>query len=133
MVCRRLLPSHGLRRTLTVGSGVALSAGALFLGAVLAGVAHWSLVVAAMFLTMTAHGINFPIAQSGSVSPFPQQAGTAAGLMGALYMSIAFVVGSVVGATFDGTLYPLAIVSCMLGLLIFGAVRMLPAAAPIVA
>lgn len=133
LICRRLLPTHGLRRTLTVGSGVALSGGALFLGAVLAGAAHWSLVVAAMFLTMTAHGINFPIAQSGSVSPFPQQAGTAAGLMGALYMSVAFVVGSVVGATFDGTLYPLAIVACVLGLLIFGAVRMLPAAAPIAA
>jgi MFS transporter, DHA1 family, multidrug resistance protein len=99
----------------------------LFLTLVAAGVAHWSPVVAAMFCTMSAHGVNFPVVQSGAVSPFPKQAGTAAGLMGALYMVVAFVVGSVVGATHDGTLYPLAIVSCVLGTLIFASARMFPA------
>jgi MFS transporter, DHA1 family, multidrug resistance protein len=74
--------------------------------------------------------VNFPIAQSGAVSPFPQQAGTAAGLMGALYMGLALVVGTVVGATHNGTLYPLAIIACMLGVLIFAAVRAMPAALP---
>ena len=125
LVCRRLLPTLGMRRTLRVGSGLSLVAGGLFLVAVMAGFAHWSLVVAAMFLTMGAHGINFPIAQSGSVSPFHQQAGTAAGLMGALYMGVALIVGTLVGATYNGTLYPLALVSCLLGLLIFSVVRLI--------
>jgi DHA1 family bicyclomycin/chloramphenicol resistance-like MFS transporter len=123
LVCRRLLPKAGSDGGLRIGSIVSLVSGIFFLAAVAAGVAHWSLLLAAMFFTMGAHGINFPIAQSGAVSPFAQQAGTAAGLMGALYMTVAFIVGSVVGATHNGTLYPLAFISCALGVLIFAAAR----------
>lgn len=130
LVCRRLLPTLGSNRTFRLGSMLSLATGLLFLSAVAAGIAHWALMLAAMFLTMGAHGINFPIAQSGSVSPFPQQAGTAAGLMGALYMTIALLVGTAVGATSNGTLYPLATISCTLGALIFGAVRAFPATQP---
>jgi DHA1 family bicyclomycin/chloramphenicol resistance-like MFS transporter len=123
IVCRRLVTRFGAARSFRIGTAVTLLSGALFLVAVTAGVAHWSLIMAAMFLTMGAHGVNFPISQAGSVSPFPKQAGTAAGLMGALYMSVAFAVGTVVGASFNGTLYPLALISCTLGLLIFGTVH----------
>jgi DHA1 family bicyclomycin/chloramphenicol resistance-like MFS transporter len=126
IVCRRLLPALGADRCFRVGTGVLLAGGALFLAAVTAGIAHWSVVLIAMFLTMGAHGINFPISQSGAVSPFPQQAGTAAGLLGALCMGVAFLVGTVVGATHNGTLYPLAIIVGALGVLVFGAVRMVP-------
>jgi DHA1 family bicyclomycin/chloramphenicol resistance-like MFS transporter len=130
IVCRRLLPRFGIDRTFRIGTGISLAAGALFLAAVAAGVAHWSLMLAAMFLSMGAHGINFPIAQSGAVSPFPQQAGTAAGLMGALFMTVALAVGTIVGATHNGTLYPLAIIVCTLGVLIFCAMRAIPQLAP---
>jgi DHA1 family bicyclomycin/chloramphenicol resistance-like MFS transporter len=126
LVCRRLLPKLGMTATFRVGTSLSLAAGALFLTAVAAGIAHWSLMLAAMFLSMGAHGINFPIAQSGSVSPFPQQAGTAAGLMGALFMAVAFAVGTIVGATHNGTLYPLAIIVCVLGALVFTAMRAIP-------
>ncbi len=128
IVCRRLLHALGTTRAFHIGTGLSLAAGAFFLIAASAGIAHWWLVLAAMFLTMGAHGINFPIAQSGSVSPFPKQAGTAAGLMGALYMAVAFIVGTIVGATYNGTLYPLAIIACVLGALIFCAARMIPSA-----
>ena len=127
IVCRRLLPKFGQAMTQRIGSTMSLAAGALFLAAVGFGAVHWTLVVGAMFLTMGAHGINFPVAQSGSVTPFPQQAGTAAGLMGALAMAVAFLVGSVVGATFNGTLYPLALTVCVLGASIFVSVRLLGA------
>lgn len=130
LVCRRLLPRFGQAATQRIGSTLSLAAGALFLMALGFGAAHWTLVVGAMFLTMGAHGINFPIAQSGSVTPFPRQAGTAAGLMGALAMVVAFVVGTAVGATFNGTLYPLAIISCTLGATIFASVRLLGATHP---
>jgi DHA1 family bicyclomycin/chloramphenicol resistance-like MFS transporter len=79
----------------------------------------------AIFMAMFAHGVNFPVSQSGSVTPFPQQAGTAAGLMGALYMSVAFAVGTAVGATYNGTLYPLALIACALGAAIFASVRLI--------
>lgn len=127
IICRHLLPRRGPANTLRIGTGVALAAGTLFLAAVAAGIVHWMLVIAAMFLTMCAHGINFPIAQSGAVSPFPKQAGTAAGLMGALSMAVALPAGTIVGATHNGTLYPLAIIACVLGLLVFSAVRAVPA------
>lgn len=125
ILCRRLLPKFGPAITLRIGSTMSLGAGAIFLAAVGFGVAHWSLVVVSMFMTMGAHGVNFPVSQSGSVTPFPQQAGTAAGLMGALYMSVAFGVGTAVGASFNGTLYPLALVACALGVGIFASVRMI--------
>jgi DHA1 family bicyclomycin/chloramphenicol resistance-like MFS transporter len=125
ILCRRLLARYGPDHTLRIGSTLSLAAGALFLAAVAIGLAHWSIVVAAMFMTMAAQGINFPVSQSGSVTPFPQQAGTAAGLLGALAMSVAFGVGTVVGATFNGTLYPLALISCALGASVFASVHML--------
>ncbi|PWF55723.1 multidrug effflux MFS transporter [Massilia glaciei] len=124
IACRRLISRFGADATLRIGSALSLVSGALFLALVAAGVAHWALVLAAMFLTMGAHGVNFPVAQNGSVTPFPQQAGTAAGLMGALYMSVAFVVGTAVGASFDGTLLPLALIACTLGFGIFASVRL---------
>jgi DHA1 family bicyclomycin/chloramphenicol resistance-like MFS transporter len=40
-------------------------------------------------------------------------------------MAVAFVVGSVVGATFDGTLYPLALIVFTLGAAIFASARLL--------
>ncbi len=128
ILCRRLLSTLGPAITLRIGSTISLGAGAFFLSAVMFGFAHWSLVVASMFLTMGAHGVNFPVSQSGSVTPFPQQAGTAAGLMGALYMSVAFAVGTAVGASFNGTLYPLALIACVLGTGIFASVRLIGSA-----
>lgn len=125
LVCRRLLPTLGSPAAFRLGSMLSLAAGLLFLIATIAGVIHWSMMLLAMFLTMGAHGINFPIAQAGAVSPFPQQAGTAAGLMGALNMAVAFIVGTLVGATHNGTLYPLALISCVLGAMIFASLRLL--------
>ena len=129
ILCRKLLPKFGPETTLRIGSTMSLGAGAAFLAAASAGVSHWALVTGAMFLTMLAHGVNFPVSQSGSVTPFPKQAGTAAGLMGALYMSVAFAVGTAVGGTFNGTLYPLAAIACALGLGIFLSVRLIGAGA----
>jgi DHA1 family bicyclomycin/chloramphenicol resistance-like MFS transporter len=78
-----------------------------------------------MFLGMASHGINFPVTQSSAVSPFPQQAGTAAGLMGALFMVFAFLIGSLVGVSHNGTLIPMAIIALILGTLNFLSVRVL--------
>ena len=125
IVCRRLLSAFGPAITLRIGSTISLAAGALFLAAVGFGLAHWLLVVLAQFLTMLGHGVNFPVSQSAAVTPFPQQAGTAAGLMGALYMAVAFAVGTAVGASYDGTLMPLALIACTLGAAVFAATRLL--------
>ncbi len=45
--------------------------------------------------------------------------------MGAIMMAFAIVVGSIVGATHNGTLYPLAIIATVLGALNFLSVRLI--------
>jgi DHA1 family bicyclomycin/chloramphenicol resistance-like MFS transporter len=134
IACRRLLTLRGLPGTLTIGTALSLAAGLLFAALALAGIAHWSVVVGCLFLTMFAHGINFPCAQTGAVAPFPREAGAAAGLLGFLTMVAGFATGSWVGISHDGTLVPLALTSATIGLLLFGSAwalrhrRALPAA-----
>ncbi len=125
LVCRRMLKSISSEQALRIGTTVSLVAGIYFLAATLLGLWHWAMVVLAMFLAMVSHGINFPVTQSGAVAPFAKQAGTAAGLMGAVMMAFAFTVGSIVGATHNGTLYPVAILACVLGSLNFLSVRLI--------
>jgi DHA1 family bicyclomycin/chloramphenicol resistance-like MFS transporter len=119
LICRRLLSHIGLPRTLTLGTMLSLFAGLLFAALVLSGVHHWSVVVGCLFLTMGAHGINFPCAQTGAVAPFPREAGAAAGLLGFITMVVALLTGTWVGASHDGTLLPLALTSATIGVLLF--------------
>ena len=125
LVCRRLLKTISGEQALRIGTACSFSAGLYFLAATLLGWWHWGVVVLAMFLSMASHGINFPVSQAGSIAPFPEQAGTAAGLMGAVMMAFAFVSGTIVGVTHNGTLYPLAIISAVLGTLNFLSVRLI--------
>ena len=125
LVCRRLLKTISGEQALRIGTACSFSAGIYFLAAALLGWWHWTVVVIAMFLSMASHGINFPVSQAGSIAPFPEQAGTAAGLMGAVMMAFAFVSGTIVGVTHNGTLYPLAIISAVLGTLNFLSVRLI--------
>jgi len=120
IVCRRLLSQIGLARAMTIGTTLSLFAGLLFAGLILAGVHHWTVVVGCLFLTMGAHGINFPCAQTGAVAPFPREAGAAAGLLGFITMVVALITGTWVGMSHDGTLLPLALTSATIGVLLFG-------------
>ncbi len=120
LVCRRLLARIGLARTLTAGTTLSLFSGLLFAVLVLSGLEHWTVVVGCLFLTMGAHGINFPCAQTGAVAPFPREAGAAAGLLGFITMVAALVTGTWVGISHNGTLLPLALTSASIGVLLFG-------------
>ena len=125
LACRRLLAKVGLARALSYGTGLTLLAGLLFAALVFAGIRHWSVVLLCQFLTMAAHGINFPCIQSGAVAPFPREAGAAAGLLGFVTMVAALVAGTWVGLSHDGTLQPLALTSAVIGVLVFASARAL--------
>jgi DHA1 family bicyclomycin/chloramphenicol resistance-like MFS transporter len=112
-------------RVLALGTTVGLAGGLGFLLLVLAGISHWTLVVMAQFIVMTAHGINFPCTQSGSLAPFPDKAGAAAGLFGCLVMYAALAAGTWVGSSHDGTLLPLASISATVGVILFVGTRLL--------
>jgi DHA1 family bicyclomycin/chloramphenicol resistance-like MFS transporter len=120
LLCRRLLGHIGLERALTVGVSLSLFSGLLFLALALLGVHHWAVVLLCQFLTMGAHGINFPCAQAGAVAPFPREAGAAAGLLGFFTMFAALLTGTWVGMSHDGTLLPLALTSALIGMILFG-------------
>lgn len=107
IVCRRLLAHRSVARTLKVGATLSLASG--FALPVLALVAppHWLGIVGPGFLYFFAHGINFPCGQAGSVAPFPRHAGAAAGLFGFLVMGVAALTGAWIGASHNGTVYPL--------------------------
>ncbi|MBK8121296.1 MAG: multidrug effflux MFS transporter [Sulfuritalea sp.] len=125
LICRRLLGRIGIARVLALGTTVGMLGGLGFLLLVLAGISHWTLVVMAQFVVMTAHGINFPCAQSGSLAPFPEKAGAAAGLFGCATMYAALATGTWVGASHDGTLLPLASISATVGIILFAGTRLL--------
>ncbi len=125
LIGRRLLGKIGIDHTLARGTALGLAGGIGFLALVLAGVQHWALVVMAQFAVMAAHGINFPCTQSGSVAPFPRQAGAAAGLFGFITMAVALLAGLWVGASHDGTLLPLAVIAATITSVVFVVTRLL--------
>jgi DHA1 family bicyclomycin/chloramphenicol resistance-like MFS transporter len=125
VVCRRLFVRIGIARTASLGATLSALAGICFLAAVGGGLRHWTTVVLSQFLVMFAHGINWPCAQVGAVAPFAQRAGTAAGLLGFFTMLAALLTGSWIGVSFNGTLYPMALTSAGLGILLFGCARAL--------
>jgi MFS transporter, DHA1 family, multidrug resistance protein len=125
VACRRLFARIGIARTASVGAGLSAAAGLLFILAVAVGLRHWATVLVSQFLTMFAHGINWPCAQVGSVTPFAHRAGSAAGLLGFVTMFAALLVGSWIGASYDGTLYPMALTSAVVGAALFASTRLL--------
>lgn len=125
LICQRLLHRIGMQRALMLGTTIGLCGGLGFLGLALADVHHWALVIASQFVVMMAHGINFPCTQAGALAPFPRQAGAAAGVYGSLMMLTALLSGTWVGASHDGTLLPLAIISAAIGIVLFASPRFL--------
>jgi DHA1 family bicyclomycin/chloramphenicol resistance-like MFS transporter len=124
IACRKLMARVGVDRALGFGTALSLFGGLLFATLVAGGLHHWSIVPLCQFLTMAAHGINFPCSQAGAVAPFPQQAGAAAGLLGFFTMLAALIAGTWVGASHDGTLAPLALIAVTVNTLVFIAARL---------
>jgi DHA1 family bicyclomycin/chloramphenicol resistance-like MFS transporter len=107
IACRRLLSRLSIPRVLRAGATLALASGLTMAGLAAAGVHHWAALLPPVFGHFLAHGINFPCGQVGSVAGFPRHAGAAAGLFGFSVMALAALTGVWIGATFDGTVYPL--------------------------
>lgn len=107
VLCRRLLPRLGLRRTVALSTGGSLLGGSLLGLAGLTGLHSGWALMPPFYLFMLAHGINQPCSQSGAVGPFPQAAGTASALNGFFMMLAAFATGSWLGTHMDGSVLPL--------------------------
>jgi MFS transporter, DHA1 family, multidrug resistance protein len=107
LICRRLLPRFGVKRSVAIAGGVTLSGGTLLGVLALAGVHGTWAIVPPFLIFMLAHGVHQPCGQSGAVGPFPFAAGAASALNGFLMMVAAFIVGGWVGPHLDGTVFAL--------------------------
>jgi DHA1 family bicyclomycin/chloramphenicol resistance-like MFS transporter len=107
ILCRRLLPRFGVRKTVALAGGCTLTGGTLVGVLALAGFQGLWAIMLPFYLFMLAHGIHQPCGQSGAVGPFPQAAGAASALNGFLMMLAAFGMGGWLGTHMNGTVFPL--------------------------
>ncbi|MFO1284881.1 MAG: multidrug effflux MFS transporter [Burkholderiales bacterium] len=124
LVCRRILGPLGVARTLRVGALLSAGSGTAAALLALAGNGHVLAVTLPSLGYVIAHGIVFPCAQAGSTAQFPDRAGAAAGLFGALMMGVATTVGFVIGSTHDGTTVPMTLTMATCGLVVLVASRL---------
>ncbi len=108
LMCRRLLPRFGVRRSVAIAAALTLAGGTLMGLLALAGVRGVAAIIGPFYLFMLGHGVHQPCGQSGAVGPFPQAAGAASALNGFLMMLVAFAMGGWLGTHMDGTVLPLA-------------------------
>jgi MFS transporter, DHA1 family, multidrug resistance protein len=127
LLCRRWIKSVGVQATLQRGALCALAGSTILLACALAGVQHPVAVFAPQTLYLMGHGLIQPCAQAGSVAHFARQAGSATALMGFLMMMAATAIVFWMGASFNGTVLPLAYTvfaaACALCMVAFGLVR----------
>ena len=109
LLCRRAVERRGLQRALAAGALLQAVAGATMAALALAGLHHAAAIVVPMFFVGISHALIQMPAQSGAVAPFPHAAGAAAAMMGFLMMTFASLVGAWIGASFDGSVYPLTL------------------------
>ena len=109
LFCRRLLPRHGMQRTIAIGGVLQVVAGSSMAALALGGAHVPAAIAVPMFFYGLSHGIVQPPAQSGAVAPFPGNAGAAAALLGFSMMLIAACIGAWMGASYNGTVYPLTL------------------------
>jgi len=97
LVCRRLVPARGVRRTIATAGWFSLAGGTgLAFFALIGWHSPWALVLP-QCLYHFAHGIHQPCAQSGAVGPFPHAAGAASALTGFIMNLLAFPIGIFLG------------------------------------
>jgi DHA1 family bicyclomycin/chloramphenicol resistance-like MFS transporter len=102
VICRRLLPRFGLRRTVAIAGACTLIAGtSMGLMALLGVQSVWAIMVP-FYLFMIGHGVHQPCGQSGAVGPFPRAAGAASALSGFFMMVAAFLMGGWLGKSLAG-------------------------------
>ncbi len=116
LLCRRLLVQRGLRRTVRLGAVFSLGGGLGLALLSLLGVQHVLAILVPQWLFSVGHGIHQPCGQAGAVGPFPDKAGAAAALSGFLMTVTSFAVGLFLGASMNGTVFPLTlgigVISC---------------------
>jgi DHA1 family bicyclomycin/chloramphenicol resistance-like MFS transporter len=111
----RLVVRLGIERLLKVGSSLMCGAGLAAAALAWLGVGHWLAVVLPFMLFLFGTALIIPNATAAALSPFPQSAGSASSLIGAIGFAFGALISTVLGAAFDGTARPMATVVALAG------------------
>jgi MFS transporter, DHA1 family, multidrug resistance protein len=108
-ICRHWIVKVGVVRAVQRGAVFTLAAGALIVGAALAGWHSVAAVLLPQWLFCLGHGVHQPCGQSGAVGPFPRAAGSASALAGFVLSLVAFADGRWLGVALRGEVLPFAL------------------------
>ncbi|WP_448190198.1 multidrug effflux MFS transporter [Azospirillum sp. sgz301742] len=123
----RLSHRLGVDRMVRLGTLISVMSGLLGAALAAADVTSVATVVGPMFLFILGVGMTMPNAMAGAVGPYPTMAGLASALMGFVQMTVAAVVGILVGHLYDGTALPMMGAVALVALGAAGAYRALAA------
>jgi len=115
----RLAVRLGIGRMVRLGAALTLAGGLLLAALALAGMPHWSAVVLPMILYLFGCSFMIPNTTAAALSPFPQIAGAASSLLGALPFGLGAVVSAGLAGAFDGTTRPMALTIAVFGVAAF--------------
>jgi DHA1 family bicyclomycin/chloramphenicol resistance-like MFS transporter len=109
----------GIARLVRAGTAIAAASG-LAIG-ILAwfGVTHWAAVIIPMTGYMFATSFILPNVTAAALSPFPQIAGAASSLLGAITFALGALISALLGALFDGSVRPLATAVAVAGVSVY--------------
>lgn len=106
----RLVVRLGIPRMVRIGTVIAATTG-LGIGVLAwSSVTHWAALIVPMTGYMFAVSFILPNVTASALSPFPQMAGAASSLLGAITFALGALISAALGALFDGSTRPLATV-----------------------
>jgi MFS transporter, DHA1 family, multidrug resistance protein len=120
----RFVARLGIGLMVRTGARIALFSGLVLAALSLAGSLHWSAVVLPMLLYIFGCAFLIPSGIATALSPFPQMAGAASSLLGALPFALGAVVSAALAAAYDGSTRPMALAIGLFGALAFLAERL---------
>jgi len=115
----RLVVRVGIARLVRIGTAIAAAAGLVIGLLAWLGVAHWAALIVSMTGYMFATSFILPNVTAAALSPFPQMAGAASSLLGAITFASGALISAALGALFDGTARPMASVLALAGIAAF--------------
>jgi DHA1 family bicyclomycin/chloramphenicol resistance-like MFS transporter len=111
----RLVPRLGSTRMVRLGAALVAAAGVALAALAAAGAPHWSAVVLPMIVYLFGAAFLIPNATAAALSPFPQMAGSASSLLGAIPFGLGALVSALLAAAFDGSTLPMALAIAVVG------------------
>jgi len=120
LIAGRLVRRVGIDRLLGAGSLIAaLGGGIMALLALYPVLSVWAIILPHI-IYMVGCGIVMPQAMAGALAPFPEMAGTSSALLGFIQMTLAALVGVLVGQYHDGTPLSMSLSIGLMGILTLG-------------